>query len=319
MHFRILRHLTALLLAGLFCLRAGAQDCPAPFVPPGQTELAQLARTAQDRGFLWTIEKDGVTSHLYGTLHAQKLGWFGLGPRLREALRAAQVLALEMDPSDPDAAQAFGAPPAEGAPARPALAPALQARLRAHLQAECLDAPARQALQRMAPELQLAALTLLVARRDGLEAAFGSEIVLAGTARALQKPVHALETARQQLDALQPASETALAALVQQSLDDLDSGAARRTLARLASAWAASDAGTLEHYGDWCACLDTPAARALHQRMLDDRNAPMAERIDALHRTQGPLLVGVGALHMFGPTGLPGLLQARGFKVTRVF
>jgi hypothetical protein len=320
----LLRRLAAAVLATLLSLGAAAQDCPPPFSPPAQAELVQLARDAQDRGFLWAIEKDGVTSHLYGTLHAQKLAWFGPGPRLRQALQAAQGVALELDPTDPTLQAQLATPPADAASATPTQLPdtlpeALHQRLQARMQAECLDAPARQALQRMAPEMQLAALALLVARRDGLEAAFGSEVVLAYTARALNKPVHALETVAEQVRALRPGSAAQSASGIEQGLNDLDSGAARHVLARLAAAWAASDDAPLRSYADWCQCLDTEAARAQMKRLLDERNPLLAERIDALHAARGPLLVGVGALHMFGPAGLPALLQARGFKVTRVF
>jgi hypothetical protein len=54
------------------------------------------------------------------------------------------------------------------------------------------------------------------------------------------------------------------------------------------------------------------------RRLLNDRNGPMADKIARLHRGQGGLFVAVGSLHMVGPQGLPALLAARGFTVTRV-
>jgi len=57
----------------------------------------------------------------------------------------------------------------------------------------------------------------------------------------------------------------------------------------------------------------------MQKRLLHDRNLVLAERIGALHASHGPLLAAIGALHMFGPDGLPDLLRARGFKVKRVF
>ena len=144
-------------------------------------------------------------------------------------------------------------------------------------------------------------------------------MMLAEDARAEGKPIHSLETVAEQLGALQPATEDELAATVEQGLNDLDSGLARRVIVRLSNAWSASDADDLLHYQDWCECLNTDVERAQLKRLLDDRNPRLAERIDALHTQHGTLLVGVGALHMFGAAGLPALLQARGFKVTRVF
>ena len=314
---RLPRCLLALLLTGLLCLNALAQDCPPPFAPPAQAELARLVRNARDRGFLWSIDKGGVTSYLYGTLHAQKLDWVGAGPRLREALQEAKALALELDPSDPEVLRQLGAPPAPLTAS--ALPEPLRARLLARMKTECVDPPAAQALQAQPPQMQLAALELLAARRDGLEAALGSDVMLASAARAQGKPIHSLETVAEQLRALQPASEAESTELIEQGLDELENGAARRLITRLAAAWSASDAHTLMRYEDWCECVETPAARAQLKRLLDERNPPLAERIDALHAQHGPLLIGIGALHMFGPAGLPKLLQARGFKVKRVF
>jgi uncharacterized protein YbaP (TraB family) len=316
-----LRFAPLLALAGLLCLNlnARAQDCPPPFTPPTQAELAQLARTAQDRGFLWRIEKNGVTSYLYGTLHVQKRDWFGLGPRLRQALQSANALALELDPGDPEILKQLAPPPAD-APVNTALPEPLRERLHARMQTECVDSPTEQALQKQPPQMQLLALDLLVARRGNLQAAFGSEITLAATARSLGKPVVSLETVAEQLDALQlTATDAELAALVAQGLDELDSGAALRVATRLAAAWAASDDAPMLNYKDWCECLQTEAERTQFKHLLDERNPRLAGRIDALHGQRGPLLVGIGALHMFGPGSLPELLQARGFTVARVF
>ena len=44
----------------------------------------------------------------------------------------------------------------------------------------------------------------------------------------------------------------------------------------------------------------------------------MADAIGRLHENVS-VFAAVGALHMVGPQGLPTLLQAKGFKVQRVF
>jgi hypothetical protein len=64
--------------------------------------------------------------------------------------------------------------------------------------------------------------------------------------------------------------------------------------------------------------MDTAAERRLFQRILFDRNPPMAERLVALHGAGTRFFAAVGALHMIGPQGLPELLRARGFDVQRI-
>ena len=84
----------------------------------------------------------------------------------------------------------------------------------------------------------------------------------------------------------------------------------------LVAAWAIQQ---LERYPEWCECVDTAVERAIANRVINQRNVTLAERIDALIRQEGPAFVAVGALHMVGSDGLPTLLKARGFTVKQVF
>jgi uncharacterized protein YbaP (TraB family) len=98
----------------------------------------------------------------------------------------------------------------------------------------------------------------------------------------------------------------------------METGRAASQLRTLAADWEASDYDRMDHYSEWCECMDTPIERAMMKRMLDDRNALMAARIDAQHRAGHALFTAVGSLHLFGPQGLPSLLAARGYQVERV-
>lgn len=77
-----------------------ANTCPAPWQPPTPEQRQAAEREAKDRGFLWRLEKDGKTSHLYGTVHVGRLEWVFPGPALARALQASAVLAMELDVSD---------------------------------------------------------------------------------------------------------------------------------------------------------------------------------------------------------------------------
>ena len=69
---------------------------------------------------------------------------------------------------------------------------------------------------------------------------------------------------------------------------------------------------------EWCDCLDTAIEREMMRRLLDDRNPGLADRIDALHRGGAQVFAAVGSLHLFGPLGLPALMEKRGYRVERV-
>jgi uncharacterized protein len=82
--------------------------------------------------------------------------------------------------------------------------------------------------------------------------------------------------------------------------------------------WEEGRADELARYRDWCECAGTAFERATLKAMLDDRNRPMAERIDKLHASGKSVFVAVGSLHMFGPAALPTLLARRGYRVERI-
>lgn len=315
MRQRPFMRIRAWVTVGLLLLSRGgagaAPDCPPPPAAPSAAQWQAAQREARDVGLLWRLSKDGRESWLFGTIHFGKLAWSAPGPALRQALARSDVLALEIDPSDPQLTQRLQ----QALRDAPAADPALRPRLQAMAVAACLDGDALQGLH---PMLQLTTLTLLQARRDGLDAAFAQELMLAAAARAVGLRIVALESVEQQMAALLPSDAAQMQQLLQQGLEQLERGRASPLLRRLAEAWAAGDLDTLERHADWCECADSPEQRGWLRQLNDERNAHLAAGIDALHARGQRIFAAVGALHMTGPQALPGLLQQRGYKVQRV-
>lgn len=293
---------------------ADAQACPPNPQPPAQADLQQLAAQAKDRGVLWRLQRDGRTSHLYGTLHLGRPQWLMFGPRIRAALQASRVLALELDLTDAATVRILVEGPSEGLP-RMDLSPALQQRLAAQMARACLPPGALDAFH---PVMRALTLSSLDARWEGLHGVFGSEMLLTAVARAAGLRLRELETASAQVRALIPDSAAARDHLVQQALDDLENNRLRPVVRRLADAWESGRLDDIEHYATWCQCADTEADRAVLRRLIDARNPGLAAGIDALHREGEPVFAAVGTLHMVGPQGLVALLRARGYTVERV-
>ena len=290
-------------------LLAGGAHAACPPVPaqPSASQAAAWATGAPDRGPLWRISRGGHSSYLFGSLHVGRPDWAYPGPALRQAWDETEVLAVELDPADVGAALA-AMPQAEPLPA------ALARRIEAQAAAACLPPGALAAFPAM---LQLSTLSLLEARRDGFDAGFGQDLMLLARAKAEGRPVQSLESVEEQLAALEP-TPAELPAVVDGTLRQLQRGQMRAPLRKLAQAWARGDMKALADYPRWCGCADTPAERAWLRRVNDDRNGPLAERIEALHAAGQRLLVAVGALHMSGPQALPTLLAQRGFTVEAV-
>lgn len=299
----------ALLLILHLALLAGSARAACPPVPvqPSASQAAAWAAQAPDRGMLWRISRDGHSSYLFGSLHVGKPEWAYPGPALRAAWAATEVLAVELDPADVGAALA-------ALPVGEALPAPLARRLDQQVQAACLPPGS---LGTLPPMLQLSTLTLMEARRDGFDAGFGQDLMLLAWAKSEGRPVQSLETVEEQLQALQP-SAADLPGVVDSTLRQLHNGQARAPLRKLAATWSRGDLATLADYRRWCACADSASERAWLQRVNDDRNGPLAERIAALHGAGQQLLVAVGALHMSGPKALPRLLAAQGFTVEQL-
>jgi uncharacterized protein len=294
-------------------LAAAQTGCPPPAPTIDTLRPEQLRSDVRDRGFLWQLDRDGRTSWLYGTVHVSRPEWVLPGPQVQQAFTNSEVLALELDPGDPDLLSVFATPGDRGRAERvtAGLAPRI-ARVAAR---ECVPAAG---LAAMRPILQLTTVSLFETRRDGFHPELGIDAVLWGIAQTVGKDVVALETPASQLAAMTPATEAEERVLLTQGLEEIESGEGRASLRRLLQAWADGDDATLASYPEWCRCMDTAEERRYLQRLNDERNAPMADKLAALHGKGRPFFAAVGALHMTGPQALQRLLQARGFQVRRI-
>jgi uncharacterized protein YbaP (TraB family) len=289
-----------------------ATPCPPQAEPPTAQQLQAAAANPRDRGLLWRIVRDGHASYLYGTIHVGKLAWAFPGPQVRAALAATDTLALEIDVGDPQMRARLK--PSQDSVVPP-LPPALRERLARQIDAACVP---RELIAVQHPVMQAVTLTVLAARWQGLDAAFAQEFVLGGLARAGQRRVESLESPESQLAALIPRDAVEGERMVEQMLEQLETGAAQRLLTRLAAAWERGDLDELGAYERWCECVTGEDDRAQMRRIVDDRNAGLADGIAVLHRDGRKLFAAVGAMHMSGAQALPLLLKQRGFAVERV-
>ncbi|MXO73839.1 TraB/GumN family protein [Altererythrobacter aerius] len=84
--------------------------------------------------------------------------------------------------------------------------------------------------------------------------------------------------------------------------------------ARLARLWLAGDMEAIAREADEGMLADP----GLREALLTRRNRAWVERLAAIYASGKRPLVAVGAAHMAPPSGLPELLAARGYTVTRV-
>jgi uncharacterized protein YbaP (TraB family) len=298
--------------AGVSFVAAGP-TCPPTLAPPTQDEIHAAVRVARDHGALWTIEKDGHGSWLYGTIHVGNLAMSIPGPKVIRALGDADVVAIEVDLTSPVIAQAIRAPrdSSEG----PVAPPALLERLKALAEKACVP---WEPLSNLPPMMIVAALTALEARWDGLDPSYGTEFVLAGFAQARRKPIVSLESAGTQRQALSGGPPGQRLAALERATASLEQGNMRPAIRVLAKAWQDGDLVTIADFEQWSGSGSSPEVKADVERMVFGRNPDLAAAIDLAHREGKRVFAATGILHVVGDGGLPKLLQKLGYKVERV-
>lgn len=126
------------------------------------------------------------------------------------------------------------------------------------------------------------------------------------------KPVGELEGAERQLRIFDRLKEEDQRELLRAVL--AEAGAPEVEAARLGTAWSTGDMALLEKETQTGMLADPELRKAL----LVDRNADWTRRLENMLKAGQKPFVAVGAAHMAGPDGLPAMLEAKGYKVTRL-
>jgi len=303
-------------LAALVCLNmkvsyAEPPSCPPTAVQqPDQALMNEAAKKAKDHGFLWKVAKDGHVSYLYGTIHLATFEAMFPGPSIKKALMQADTIALELDSTDPSIMErlmkSVSTIKSYDIPER------LVNQIKEVAKAQCFP---YKNIATMMPEMQVMTLSLLDSRQDGLYVDYGIDMVLAGFGHALKKNIVSLETPEMQMEMLRMRSQAETIKLVEQNLSQFNTGEARVLTQRMFQSWESANYEDFEHYKDWCQCVDTEADKQFMERILDQRNIKMVEKVDQLHASGESVFVAVGSLHMFGEKSLPSLMRQRGYEV----
>jgi uncharacterized protein len=272
--------------------------------------LSSCAKPEPAKPALWQVEgPDGQQAWLFGTIHAlpEPVEW--RSAKIAAALAASDRLVLEIAAVGDGAAigaifARLGQSPGL-APLAMRLVPEDRAELQSDMAAAGLAPGALDGLETWAAAL---ALQQAVAAREGIDASNGIDRALV---RGWTKPVEELEGVAAQLAIFDRLAEDDQRALLLAMLHGGDSG---EEAERLARAWAQGDMALIgkEIEGDFLADPE------LREALLVGRNRAWAARLEASLKQGSRPFVAVGAGHMAGPEGLPAMLAARGYTITRV-
>jgi uncharacterized protein YbaP (TraB family) len=259
---------------------------------------------------LWQVDGPrGERAWLFGTIHALPgpLDW--RSDRIEAALKASDRLVVEVAGLRDDAAIARDFAALAQSPGLPPLTlrlePTDRTELGKDLAAAGLKAGALDGFETWAAAL---ALQQALSSRAGIDTSNGIDRALLDS---YTRPVEEFEGARAQLAIFDRLPEPDQRELLLAVVRGGDSG---KEAAHLAKAWAKGDLDAIARAikGDF---LNDPELR---DALLSGRNRAWLERLTASLDQGARPFVAVGAAHLVGPVGLPALLKARGYKVTRL-
>lgn len=282
--------------------RLSAAFLPLLLAACGPKDIGPPARPA-----MWLVEDDDTRIFLLGTMHALPRGTDWQTGAVAGAIDAADELVMELSPRELAAAGPMFtalAPRSEPLAVDDRLPPAALARYRA-LDAD-IDGDALDDWAIMVLMGQRAAQKARLSPADGVETGLRARF------EATDKPISGLETARSQLMLFETLDAATQRALLIRAASHADR--APEEIKRLTAAWARGDVATLEAIIN----EDVDAVPAARRAIITDRNRAWSDWAARRMEKPGTVMMAVGAGHLIGDDGVPAMLGAQGYKVTRV-
>jgi uncharacterized protein YbaP (TraB family) len=273
---------------------------------------ASACAADQQHHSLWSLKGKTNTVYLLGSVHFLKESE-KLPAVVDQAYNDSQVLVMEIDMDDLDPAETqqialeLGMLPA-GQTLEQQLGKPTYSRLSTRAQEVGIDP---MLLNRFKPWFAAMTLVQLQLVKMGLAPTAGIEQRFTTRAVADKKPIHGLETLREQLGMLAGLPDRQQREFLLYSIDDADRMG--QEIDQLLSAWRTGDSKALaallaegfEQYPD------------LYRPLTTDRNRRWLGQVEALLEDRENYLVIVGTLHLVGKDSLIELLEGRGHKVVQ--
>jgi uncharacterized protein YbaP (TraB family) len=171
-------------------------------------------------------------------------------------------------------------------------------------------------LDKYKPWLVSMMITMMEVEKMGFKKELRIDIHFLEAATKAAKAVLELETAESQLDAVTSLDEADAVKAFAMSMVELKDMKAEFTA--LIAAWMKGDAAKMESI----AIIETqkkyPEMKTFFEKMIDERNVKMLEKIEGYLKTSDVHFVVVGGAHLVGEKGLVKLLEGKKYKVEQV-
>jgi hypothetical protein len=279
------------------------------FVPTrAPADEAAGAPKSTGKCMMWKATSSTATVYLVGSTHLASDAMYPLPREMEEAFDKADTLVVEVNINKVDQQKMMTFVQARGMYAGDETLPKnLKEQTWKDLQEACatLGLPAI-GIERMKPWLVSLTIQVLAIQKAGLDAAHGTDKHFLDQADKSGKKIEELETADFQLDllaGLDAATQEQGLALGLTKIKNM-----KDDMAALTNAWIAGDAAAI----DAQVTKDQkthPEAAIITQKMIYNRNGPMAAKVEAYLKGNKTVFVVVGCAHVVGDKGIVKILQ----------
>jgi len=274
---------------------------------------AKTVTDAPAKGVLWEVKSATNTAYLFGSIHLAKASFYPLPEKVQKAYKQSDTLAVELDGTDREAAMK----------AMPLLKYTAPDKLQNHLQAPTWDAlqkfagPAADHFQPWKPAMVATGLIVGSFAQQGYDPAQGVDLHFINRAKQDKKQIVELETMEFQAQILGGLSDEDGDAMLSQTIESLSNGEAERDTKQLIDAWKAGNAEKVVTLLQ-AEANKNPGSKKIMERLLDERNPAMADKILELMTAGKHVLVVVGAGHISGANSITDLLKQHGLQIRQI-
>jgi uncharacterized protein YbaP (TraB family) len=254
---------------------------------------------------MWTAKSATATVYLVGSTHFGKTDLYPLPKEMEDAFAKSDTLVVECNIDKDDMQEVMKFVLAKGMyPAGETVADHLTPEHLKDLKATCesIGMPAAAA-EKMKPWLIETALDGAAAKKAGLDPGLGIDEHFLGEAEKKDRPIEELESMQFQLNLLAGLD----AKLEEQDLAEAVSGFKEMPaeLTKIVDTWRSGDAEALNKLFT----AEDEKSGAENQKLIYDRNGPMAKKVEKYLRGNKTVFICVGCAHVVGDKGIVKILK----------
>jgi uncharacterized protein len=284
--------------------------------------LARASEPAAEAGpklSCWKVTgSEGGAVYLLGTIHVGRAEFYPLPAVIENSFKAADTLVTETDLTEPQGSSRLLKLLLEKGtyPRGDTVENHIGAETRAHLAHYVATSKELGSdYTHLKPWFLSIAIAIVEAKRAGLNTNEGIDRHFVDQATAMKKPIGTLETSEFQLELMNSFSDELQDQLLLAAL--LDTEKKPEVMGQLLQAWKSGNAEGL-HETTTRYLRDYPVLKPLFEKMFDQRNDAMTQKIEAFLKTPKTVFVAVGAGHLTGERGILAQLRAKNYEIEQL-